>query len=84
VSLNSFQFVKRLGEGAYGTVVLATGSLLGAPEWLYAIKAMKKGLMTSSSMSDVYAERSALMQTAGHPFVTTLYACFQNKVFVNF
>jgi serine/threonine protein kinase len=80
VSLNSFQFVKHLGEGAYGTVVLTTG----APEWLYAVKAVKKVLMTSSSMSDVFAERNALMQTAGHPSVTTLYACFQNKVFVNF
>jgi hypothetical protein len=60
VSLNSFQFVKRSDEGAYGTVVLATGSLVCAPERLYAIKVMKKRLMTSSSMSDVFAERNAL------------------------
>jgi len=42
VSLHNFQFVRRLGEGAFGTVVLAKGNLPGGPEQLYAIKALKK------------------------------------------
>jgi len=42
VSLHNFQFVRRLGEGAFGTVVLAKGKLPGGPEQLYAIKALKK------------------------------------------
>jgi len=39
VSLYNFQFVRKLGEGAFGTVVLAKGKLPGGPEQLYAINA---------------------------------------------
>jgi serine/threonine protein kinase len=81
VSLGDFSFVKNLGEGGYGRVVLATGSLPGRPEQLYAIKAVNKRRMTSI---DIFAEKEALMSTSLHPFVTTLYSCFQNKVFLNF
>jgi novel protein kinase C epsilon type len=70
-------FVKNLGEGGFGKVVLTTGSLLRGPEKLYAIKAMNKRRMTSSDITCVFAE--ALMNTSYHPFVTTLYCCFQNK-----
>src|SRR5215510_278891 len=42
VSLQDFHFVKSLGEGGFGKVVLATGSLLGGPEELYALKVMNK------------------------------------------
>ena len=34
VSLDNFKFIRRLGEGAFGTVVLAKGKLPGAPEQL--------------------------------------------------
>jgi novel protein kinase C epsilon type len=76
--------VNTLGEGSFGKVVLATGPLLGGPERLCAIKAVKKGGMTSHNISEVFTEKRALMLTADHPFITTLYACFQNKVFINF
>jgi serine/threonine protein kinase len=42
VSLDNFQFIKRLGEGGYGTVVLTQGKLPGRPKQPYAIKALKK------------------------------------------
>jgi len=79
VSLNNFQFVKRLGQGGFGTVVLAKGKLLGGPEQLYAIKAVKKRGITSSNMWEIMTEKEALMLTTGYPFITTLYSCFQNK-----
>ena len=41
MTLNNFHFVRRLGEGAFGTVVLAKGKLPGGPEALYALKAIK-------------------------------------------
>ena len=41
VTLNNFQFVRRLGEVAFGTVVLAKGKLPRGPEELYALKAIK-------------------------------------------
>jgi hypothetical protein len=40
LSLDNFQFI-RLGEGAFGTVVLTRGKLPGGPE-LFAMKALKK------------------------------------------
>ena len=78
-SLNNFQFIRRLGEGAFGTVVLAKGKLLGGPEELYAIKALKKRGIDSSNICEIVTEKQALMLTTGHPYITTLYSCFQNK-----
>jgi len=65
-------------------VVLAKRKLLGGPEELYAIKALKKQSVTSIDISQIFAEREALMLTSGYPFITTLYSCFQNKVCLNF
>ena len=79
VSLDNFKFIRRLGEGAFGTVVLAKGNLPGAPEQLYAVKTLKKRRITSSTICEIMAEKEALMLTSGHPFITTLYSCFQNK-----
>jgi hypothetical protein len=42
VSLGSFHFVKRLGKGAFGMVVLPKGKLPRGPKELYAIKAVKE------------------------------------------
>jgi serine/threonine protein kinase len=81
VSLSDFSLVKKLGEGGFGKVLLATGSLQGRPEQLYAIKVVNK---TRTISSNIFAEKEALMRTSLHPFVTTLYSCFQNKVFINF
>jgi len=84
VSLNNFQFIRELGEGAFGTVVLARGKLPGGPEQQYAIKALKKQNITSRNIRMIMAEKEALILASGHPFITTLYSCFQNKVFLNF
>ena len=84
MSLDNFQFIRRLGAGAFGTVDLARGKLPGAPERLYALKALKKRDITSSNICDIVTEKEALMLTSGHPFITTLYSCFQNKVRLNF
>lgn len=79
VSLEKFKFIRRLGEGAFGTVVLAKGKILGEPEKLYALKAVKKRCIDSGNISVILAEKEALMLTTGHPFITTLYSCFQDK-----
>ena len=84
MSLHNFHFIRRLGEGAFGTVVLARGKLPVGPEQLYAMKALKKRNITSSTICDIMTENEALMLTSGHPFVTTLYSCFQNKACLNF
>jgi serine/threonine protein kinase len=63
VSLGDFSFVKNLGEGGFGKVVLATGSLPGRTEQLYAIKAVNKRRMTSRDICCIFAEKEALMST---------------------
>jgi novel protein kinase C epsilon type len=78
VSLRNFHFIRRLSEGGFGTVVLAKGSLPGGPEQLCAIKVLKKRNI-SSNICDIMAEKEVLMITSGHPFITTLYSCFQNR-----
>jgi novel protein kinase C epsilon type len=84
VSLDDFQYVRKLGEGGFGTVVLAKGKSPGGPEELYAIKSLKKRKITSSNICDIMAEKQALILTTGHPFITTMYSCFQNKEHIFF
>ena len=79
LSLENFKFIRRLGEGGFGTVVLAKGKLLGGPEELYAIKAVKKRRITCSNIRYIMAEKEALILISGHPFITTMYCCFQNE-----
>jgi len=79
VTLDNFQFIRRLGKGAFGTVVLTRGKLPGGPEQLFALKALKKRGITRSNIRLIMAEKEALMLTSGHPYITTLYSCFQNK-----
>ena len=83
-SLDNFEFLKKLGEGGYGVVILAKGRLPGGPNKEYAIKALKKEGITSSKICDIFTEKEALQISSGCPFITMLYACFQNKVCLNF
>ena len=79
VSLDNFQFIRRLAEGAFGTVVLTRGKLPGGPELMFAMKALTKRGITTNDNCVIMAEKEALMLTSGHPYITTLYSCFQNK-----
>jgi hypothetical protein len=79
VTLDDFQFIKRLGKGGFGTVVLIRGKLPGGPEQLYAMKAVRKRGITTSNICEIMTEKEALVLTSGHPYITTLYSCFQNK-----
>ena len=45
---------------------------------MYAIKALKKRSIDSSNICEIMAEKEAFMLTNGHPFITTMYCCFQN------
>jgi serine/threonine protein kinase len=85
VSLDSFQFIKTLGKGGFGTVFLAKRKLPGGPGQLYAIKAVKnKRAARTSSISAILAEEEALILASGHPFITALHSYFQNNGCLHF
>jgi len=84
LSLDNFELIRKLGQGGFGTVVLAKGRLPGGPTELYAIKCLKKQGITSRTVCEIYTEKAALRISSGYPFITTLYACFQSKVILNF
>jgi serine/threonine protein kinase len=66
VSLHNFHFIRRLGEGAFGTVVLAKGNLPGGPEQLCAIKALKKQSITSGNMCEIIVKISCSLFLLGN------------------
>jgi novel protein kinase C epsilon type len=85
LSLDNFQFIQMLCKGAFGTVVLAKRKLPGEREQLCAIKALKKKHFTRfKSISLTITEKAALILASGHPFITSLYSCFENKIYLNF
>jgi serine/threonine protein kinase len=84
LTLDNFKCIKSLGEGAFGKVVLAKGKILGGPEQLYALKALKKRDITSDNICEIIIEKEALILSSGHPFITTLFSCFQNNDYIFF
>ena len=84
MSIDSFRCIKRLAKGGFGTLVFAKGKLRGGPEEQYAMKTLRKQIITSISISHIFAEKETLILTCGYPFVTTLHSCFQIKVCLNF
>ena len=51
----------------------------------FAMKALKKcHIISCCSVTYTVTEKEALVLASGHPFITTLYSCFQTKVIFNF
>jgi serine/threonine protein kinase len=79
-SLNAFDLIRILGQGGFGTVILAKRKVLGRPKQLYAIKVIKKSSFSSSmEVRQTIVEKDALMLASAHPFIVTLHSCFQNQ-----
>lgn len=82
-----FNFVKVLGKGNYGKVMLATLKKDGKEEEdregnviYYAVKVIKKsGLIDDESLEHVLSENRVL-QNMSHPYLVKLYYSFQTKV----
>jgi hypothetical protein len=60
------------------------GSYPEEPKNCVPSKAVKKQNITSMGISQIFAEREALILTSGSPFITTLYSYFQNKLYLDF
>jgi len=76
-SIDEFQFLKMLGKGSFGKVMLGEHKITGE---VFAIKVLNKdAIIQNDDVECTMTERRILALSARHPFLTGLYCSFQTK-----
>ncbi|XP_061399557.1 RAC serine/threonine-protein kinase [Musca vetustissima] len=76
VTLENFEFLKVLGKGTYGKVILCREK---ATAKLYAIKILKKEVIIQKDEVAHTITESRVLQTTNHPFLISLKYSFQTN-----
>ena len=81
LKLSDFSILGKLGEGGFGTVLLARLKSTGA---LCAIKLLLKQCMTTTMHAERLLREARTMMDTQHPFIVTLHGAFQDEQYVYF
>ncbi|CAG7828529.1 unnamed protein product [Allacma fusca] len=74
VTFENFEFIKVLGKGTFGKVILCREK---SSKLLYAIKILRKEVIIKKDEVDHTLTENRVLQTTNHPFLTSLKCSFQ-------
>lgn len=74
--LSNYEFIKTIGKGNYGKVILTKCKL---DNTLYAIKSIKKELILKQACYDQIKSEKKILSNINHPFIIKLHHNFQTK-----